>query len=322
MTAPTAPSSASARWVLPFLVGDVILLAAAFAIYHQATRPMVIHEVAAFAACVALGAWLGVWPFVLRHRAEQAAVDRSDLAGTLAQIGQLEEVATRIAAATGQWQTVQEHANRAVEGARQIAERMSAETREFMTFAQQANEAERSHLRLEVEKLRRAESDWLQVLVRILDHVHALFAAAVRSGQQTVVEQVGLFQNACRDTSRRVGLMAFIPEPGVPFDAKVHQLGETDVTVPLGAVVAESLAAGYTYQGQLLRPALVTIQSGASAAAAVPTAEDDSGTVAGEAADWVPGPKPGTLAQTAPPSAPAPARPTGPAPVAQDNLPL
>ena len=41
---------------------------------------------------------------------------------------------------------------------------MTAEARAFQQFLDKANDTERNHLRLEVEKLRRAEGDWLQVL--------------------------------------------------------------------------------------------------------------------------------------------------------------
>jgi len=64
------------------------------------------------------------------------------------------------------------------------------------------------HLELETAKLRRAEGDWLQVTVRILDHVFALYVAAARSGQPRLAEQIAAFQNACRDAARRVGLVA------------------------------------------------------------------------------------------------------------------
>ena len=93
---------------------------------------------------------------------------------------------------------------------------------------QRANDSERATLRLEVEKLRRAEADWLQVLVRMLDHVYALHQGALRSGQPMLIEQVGNFQNACRDAARRVGLTPFTANEAEPFDAQRHQLIEDE----------------------------------------------------------------------------------------------
>ena len=63
---------------------------------------------------------------------------------------------------------------------------MTGEVRQFTEFMQKMNDSEKAALRLEVEKLRRGEGEWLQVLVRILDHVFALHAAAVRSGEPKV----------------------------------------------------------------------------------------------------------------------------------------
>ena len=65
-----------------------------------------------------------------------------------------------------------------------------------------------------MDKLRKMEGDWLKVAVQILDHVFALFRAAERSGQPALIEQLGQFQNACRDAARRIGLVPFAPGAG------------------------------------------------------------------------------------------------------------
>ena len=46
-------------------------------------------------------------------------------------------------------------------------------------FLAKANDSEKGFLRLEVDKLKRAEGEWLQTLVRILDHVNALHQGAL-----------------------------------------------------------------------------------------------------------------------------------------------
>ena len=100
----------------------------------------------------------------------------------------------------------------------------------------------------------------MQVLVRILDHVYALNQGALRSGQPNLVAQLGSFQNACRDAARRVGLTPFVAKDSEPFDAQRHQLVEGDTQPFAGAVVRETIASGYTFQGKLLRPALVQLR--------------------------------------------------------------
>ena len=68
------------------------------------------------------------------------------------------------------------------------------------------------------------------------------------------------FQNACRDAARRVGLAPFTATPDEPFDAKRHQAVNTESEPPAGAVVAETVGAGFTFQGKLLRPVLVRLR--------------------------------------------------------------
>lgn len=273
MTDRSTPVNLGAKLSLPFVIGDLLLLAAAGIIWAQAHRPMTATEVAAFAGCVALGAWLCVWPFRLRHRAELKLAESADLTDAIEQIRQVKDVASRIDTATGQWQTVQEYAGKTVSAAREVVDRMDTEQREFHAFLQRAEDTERHHLRLEVNKLRRAEEDWLQVLVRVLDHVYALYLAGVRSGEPNLIKQFTHFQNACREAARRVGMVAIAAAPDAPFDPEHHQLPDPNATPPQGATVLETLATGYAFQGRLLRRAVVTVRSLSGPALTTPEAE-------------------------------------------------
>jgi molecular chaperone GrpE (heat shock protein) len=135
---------------------------------------------------------------------------------------------------------------------------MTGEARNFGESMARLNETEKTHLRLEVEKLRRAEGDWLGVTVRMLDHVYALHKAAARSGQRNVIEQLTHFQNACRDTARRLGVVPVVPEPGIPFHPDAHQL--LDGAKPWdGAVIADIIAPGFTFQGAVIRLPVVAV---------------------------------------------------------------
>ncbi len=246
------------KW--PFFVGDVLLFGAAVFVYAQSKLPMGLWEMCFAGLCLAAGAVLGIAPFVLEYRATVKLAEAGALATVVAQIQNLEAIAAQIRSATGHWQEVQEQAGKTSLAAKEIAERMRAEVEAFTQFMQRMNESEKATLRLEVEKLRRAEVEWLQVVVRMLDHVYALHQGAVRSGQPNVLEQVGSFQNACREAARRVGLAPFAADPSEPFDAQRHQLADGDARLPADAVVDETLAAGYTFQGKLLRPALVRLR--------------------------------------------------------------
>jgi molecular chaperone GrpE (heat shock protein) len=253
----------SKHWTVPkwpFLVGDAALLAVGFFFIQRAPHPIGRWEIVTASACVALGAVLGALPFILDYRAIVKVIEASALGAVSEKIQNLEKLAAQIHAATNEWLNVQTQAEKTSVGAKEIADRMAEEIRQFSEFMQKMNDSEKAALRLEVEKLRRGEADWLQALVRMLDHVYALHVAAARSGQPKLAEQIAQFQNACRDAARRIGLVPFVAEAGEPFDAGRHQPLDGETVPPADAVAAETVAPGFTFQGRLLRPALVRLQ--------------------------------------------------------------
>jgi molecular chaperone GrpE (heat shock protein) len=259
-----------AKW--PFFLGDALLLGMAYYIFHQCKFVLGPWELCFVFLSLAGGTLLCIAPFWLEYNMLVKLAEASSLTTVVSQMGSLEGIAGQISGATGRWQEAQDAADKTANSAKEIAERMTVEVQAFTEFMKRANDSERANLRLEVEKLRRAEADWLQVLVHLLDHVFALHAGALRSGQPGLIEQVGHFQNACRDTARRVGLTPFAANEAEPFDAKRHQLLEEAAPPAPGAVVEETIAAGYTFQGRLIRPALVRLRE-APAIAAAPATE-------------------------------------------------
>jgi molecular chaperone GrpE (heat shock protein) len=248
------------KW--PFFLGDAVLLGfAGYAIYLD-TRPLGLVMAAALAAIG--GAWLAAYPYVLQYRALVRLLEADALQSCTDRLSNLDQVTQRIDGATEQWQNIRLEADKVVQLAQSVASQMTAEAQSFTTFLEKAAETDKSHLRLEIEKLRRAQNDFLHVDVAILDHVFALHQAGMRSGQPNLVQQLGLFQNACRDAARRIGLIAYAPNPGDPFDAQAHHLEEAGITPGPEARVSLALAPGYSFQGQLLRPALVRLDAPAS----------------------------------------------------------
>lgn len=260
-----------ARWpaLFFFLLGDALFLGLAWWIMAQARAPLALWDTAALVLCVGAGAWLSILPFLRDHRAALQLAESDKLASTLAQIQNLERVAAQTAGAGAQIQGALDESAKTIAIAGEISARMAAEAKDFAEFMRKANDTEKAHLRLEVEKLRRAEGDWVQVVARILDHVFALHQAAARANQPSVAQQLANFQAACHDAARRVGLAPFAAAPGAPFDAARHRLVEENAEAPADAAVGETLAPGFTYQGQLLRPALVSLQTDAPIAAEV-----------------------------------------------------
>ena len=246
----------AAKW--PFLLGDGVLLIYAYTIALRVTFSL--GEALLVGAMVAIGAALGALPFVLEYRAFCKVAEVNALGAALEQIQNLERIGAQISAATDQWgrmeEAVERHSAKTVASSQEIAERMAKEVREFNEFMQKINDTEKATLRLEVEKSHRSEKEWLQVLVRILDQIFVLHNAAARSGQAELAAQIGNFQNACCGVARRVGLASFEAEPDKPFDPNSHQVSGDDKPAE-GALVAETVAPGYTYQGRLVRSALV-----------------------------------------------------------------
>jgi molecular chaperone GrpE (heat shock protein) len=249
-----------AKW--PFYLADLALSAiVVYIIWRlgpiEGTTDVIISIGCVFAA--AWAAWISITPWLTEHRTSAQLTESTNLRSSLEQIQSVEKVADLIRQANSQWQNVQDAAGRTVTSAKEISERMKAETDEFMRFLDNANNSERAGLRLEVEKLRRMEGEWIKVTVQILDHVFAVTRAAERSGQPQLMGQMQQFQNACRDVARRIGLTPFMPAMGDAFDARTHQLPDPKFTPPGDAKIGDVLATGYTYQGQVLRRSLVML---------------------------------------------------------------
>jgi molecular chaperone GrpE (heat shock protein) len=251
-----------AKW--PFLTANAVLIIAAAAVIAKAAHPISQTETGIAVAAVALGVLLGCLPFILEYRATKKLIEVNAVGTVAAQLQDLKKYSAQIAAATDQWALVQDatkgSAEKTAAAAHEIAGRMATEIREFNEFQAKLNDSEKGALRLEVEKFRRAEGEWLQVVVRILDHIFALHNAAARSGQPELAEQIANFQNACRDAARRVGLTPFAAEPEEKFDAQKHRAHGVE-NPPAEAVAAETLAPGLTFQGRLIRPALVRLKA-------------------------------------------------------------
>ena len=264
-----------AKW--PFLLGDALFLGLAYWIMLKVDPFVTIWQTVALFLCVAAGAWLAVTPFIWEYKAAVRLGESDSLADAVQQIKNLETIAAQIQTATGQWQGALDSGNKVLETAQQMNTRMDAEAAAFANFFKQADEKEKNHLRLEAEKLRRSEADWLQVVVRLLDHVYALQQAGARSGKPELAENLARFQTACRDVVRRVGLVPVEIAAGAAFDENLHQLPDDATKPPNDACVAATIATGYTYQSPVIRSPIVALQSSATEALSMePSAKNES----------------------------------------------
>ena len=209
---------------------------------------------------MAVGAWVLVTPFLKEFQAQADLTEAKELAASVEKISSVDVIAKQIENATEQWLHVEDRANEINAASREIAGKINAEAREFTEFLQKANDTEKNHLRLEVDKLNRAQVDWVKVVTGMLDHVFALNQAARQSGKEALIKQMNNFQAACRDVARRVGVVTNEPKPDEGFDAGKHQLRDPEAEPEAGAKIIGIAAQGLSHQGQVLRKAVVVIE--------------------------------------------------------------
>ncbi len=241
--------------IWPFLLMDLVFFGLAYALFHFAHRPLLLWEAYGIIACVALGAWTFLKPFQTKLRMAES----ENLISAAEEIKKIEHIASQIGSSTSLWHSIQEQAAKTAGTAKVISDQITNEAKAFSDFLQKANEAEKGHLRLEIDKLKQGEADWLETLVRVSDHIFALHQAATRSGQPRLVEQMSNFRNACFEVTRRVGLNAFAAAQNEPFDPARHQVADGSKPEDKAEIV-ETLACGYTFRGQLVRRAAVRLR--------------------------------------------------------------
>jgi len=247
----------TAKW--PFLLADLVLVGAAGWLAWNAAPVWTWKEMVAVGGLLGLGSWVFIQPFLRDHEAAVMLWEQSNLASAAQQLGSLDAVAKQIANATAQWQQIQETSGKTVGTAGNIAKEIAAEARGFTEFLARSNDAEKGALRLEIEKLRRGEQEVVQVILHLLDHCHALFQAAVNSGQPQLIQQLGAYRAACLDAVRRIGLVALEARPGEPFDPLRHQAADGSEPAP-GTPIRGTIAPGYSLQGSGLRRIVVVIE--------------------------------------------------------------
>lgn len=262
------------KW--PFVIGDLLLIGVAVWIFYANDYAPTGWDLAMIVACLGLGVLFSVLPFMAEFREESRRFDANEFRSTLDQIRQLEGVGNRLDAVTAQWDAVQENCGQVVQAATELAAKSEADSERWQQMAQQADTRERDHLRLEVDKLRRGEREWLEVVVGILDHIFALHRAAVQSRQVKLIGQIEAFRNACLEISRRVGLSQYVVDPGEPYNPEIHKMPEGG-GCPENPVVAETLLPGFSFQGQAIRQPMVALVDRTLLASKTSGSSDGSG---------------------------------------------
>ena len=244
------------KW--PFLFADIIFIGLGYWISTLIQGEAESWQIISILTCAFLGAGFAVAPFYFEYRAEAKAVEIAQLTSVAKEVSKMEAVAELISEASKNWGAIQDTSEQTAKLADEIATGIATTVKDHGEFMATASTEQLATLNLEVEKLRRTESDWANTLVSVLDLVFRLKQSAVASGKEQFIETMALFQNQCRDCARRVGLVAFEVESGTPFVSAEHRLPE-DESAREDAVVAETRLPGYRLQGRLLRKPLVRL---------------------------------------------------------------
>lgn len=246
------------KW--PFFLGDVIALIACYVVYNMGGETFETGKAAACVVCVVFGAIFAAYPFIQEYRLDARFAEADQLAHVSDFMGQLEKVKNGVTVATAHLETAQDFSDKTIQSSREIAERMTEEAKAFADFMAKANDAEKSHLQLEVDKLRQGEGEWVKTTTVMLDETFRIHRAAAQSGNMRVADQLAKFQSVCHAASSRVGLVPFEAEFGEPFNPEKHALPDPSMEAPEDARVGATLAPGYSYLRRPLRPVIVELQ--------------------------------------------------------------
>jgi molecular chaperone GrpE (heat shock protein) len=245
------------KW--PFLLADIIFIGLGYWIGTLITGPAEQWHIISILVCAGLGAAFAVAPFYFEYRAEAKAVEIAQLTTVAKEVNKMESVAAQIVDATERWNAVQESSGQTAQLAEEIATGIAATVKEHHKFMAKAGDDEHATLKLEVEKLRRAEQDWAATLVGQLDLVYRLERSAVASGKEPFMQTMATFQSQCRDLAKHVGLVAFEAESDVAFDDEQHGLLDNEPKPAEAAKVTETRLPGIRLQGRLIRKPLVSV---------------------------------------------------------------
>ena len=149
---------------LPFILGDIVLLALAFIIGDQHPAPFTALPLFLIAGCVALGCVLAVVPFIVnyvRDREEAAAALRRELSE---QFKKLMTASEHLQNATAALKTAEETAAKNVQAAEQLPFRMQEKIADFTKQLAETDRTQKEATEQELAALRAAKSEHLATI--------------------------------------------------------------------------------------------------------------------------------------------------------------
>lgn len=224
---------------LPFLIGDVVLIATAAVIAQRSAVPLAPAALLAIVACVAVGAVLAVLPFLVDYarRQDAALTDRQNSLEALART--TTAAAEQIGIAASGMHTIGELVHKNLKVADQLPHKLQEKINEFHQQRDEAAVAENEALTQEVNSLRSSEAEKLEaVSTRI--HKTASDLAKAESALQTNLAALREAIDRLPDAIELAGTRAGTAVAQAGDEALAKILAEIDVRL---AAAAGTLAA-------------------------------------------------------------------------------
>lgn len=191
------------KW--PFLLGDALLLGTAWMIAHQSRDAFAGGPLIAVTTCVALGALLGVIPFLSDYarKQDEALDDRQRSLESLSRT--VAASSEQISIAAGGLHEITEIAHRNLKAAEQLPHKLQEKIAEFKAELENANSEEREELEKELATLRAGESERLESIADKIAKATAEFSKLEASAQKHVTAGAEAIAKASAAASQATG---------------------------------------------------------------------------------------------------------------------
>ena len=206
-----------------------------------------------------IGGAVALFPFWRAYRNELKFAELEAVEETVRRIEGLSTVADRVERAESSWLEAKNSSETIAKNLNETTTALYEESKAIREFAHQQNDQQKANLRLEVQKLKQWETEWVQAGTIALDHTAALHAAILQLEDAQATRKLNKFQNSIHEIMRRVGLVGFAPRPGAPFDPDANRAHNQSETPAEGSRILDVVAMGIRYQGRLVRPAIVNV---------------------------------------------------------------
>jgi hypothetical protein len=190
------PDQTSKLPKLPFLIGDVVLLATAWFIANRGPGPLTADAIAAIFGCVAVGAVLLAVPFISDYARRQDEVLDERQRGLDALSRTINTAAEQISIAANGLHQITEITHKNLKHAEQLPQRLQEKIAEFNAQVENTREDEREELEKEIAELRASESERLETIAGRIHQATAELAKLEAAVQKQIAARAGAVEQS------------------------------------------------------------------------------------------------------------------------------